>query len=89
MCQDQVTRIYNRMKSISQLISRKRHNKAYTNVFITLMTKMYDTAEAKYKYDKNSPKLSRAPQGRRLGDERLEVLVVLVALSELPRVGRN
>ena len=29
------------------------------------------------------------PQGRRLGDERLEVLVVLVALSELPRIGRN
>ena len=57
-------------------------------LFITLMTKMSDTAE-KYKYDKNSPKLSRAPQGRRLGDERLEVLVVLVALSELPRVGRN
>ena len=50
---------------------------------------MSDTAEVKYKYDKNSPKLSRAPQGRRLGDERLEVLVVLVALSELPRVGRN
>ena len=59
-------------------------------LFITLMTKMSDTAEAKYKYDKrNSPKLSRAPQGRRLGDERLEVLVVLVALNELPRVGRN
>ena len=53
------------------------------------MTKMSDTAEAKYKYDKNSPKLSRAPQERRLGDERLEVLEVLVALSELPRVGRN
>ena len=50
---------------------------------------MSDTAEAKYKYDKNSPKQSRAPQGRRLGDERLEVLVVLVALDELPRVGRN
>ena len=50
---------------------------------------MSDTAEAKYKYDKNSLKLSRAPQGRRLGDERLEVLVVLVALSELPRLGRN
>ena len=50
---------------------------------------MSDTAEAKYKYDKNSPKLSRVPQGRRLGDERLEVLVVLVALSELPRIGRN
>ena len=47
---------------------------------------MSDIAEAKYKYDKNSPKLRRAPQGRRLGDERLEVLV---ALSELPRVGRN
>ena len=50
---------------------------------------MSDTAEAKYKYDKNSPKLSRAPQGRRLGDKRLEVLVVLVALSELPNVGRD
>ena len=50
---------------------------------------MSDTAEAKYKYDKNSPKLSRAPQGRRLGDERLEVLVLLVALGELPRIGRN
>ena len=49
-------------------------------LFITLMTKMSDTAEAKYKYGKNSPKLSRAPQGRRMGDERLEVLVVLVAL---------
>ena len=47
------------------------------------------TAEAKYKYNKNSPKLSRVPQGRRLGDERLEVLVVLVALSELPRVSTN
>ena len=58
-------------------------------LFIILMTKMSDTAEAKYKYDRNSPKLSRAPQGRRLGDECLEVLVVLVALSELPRVGRN
>ena len=49
---------------------------------------MSDTAEAKYKYGKNSPKLSRAPQGRRLGDERLEVLVILIALSELARVGR-
>ena len=56
-------------------------------LFITLMTKMSDTAEAKY--DKNSPKPSRAPQGRRLGDEHLEVLVVLEALSELPRAGRN
>ena len=47
---------------------------------------MSDTAEAKYKYGKNSPKLSRAPQGRRLGDERLEVLVLLVAPGELLRV---
>ena len=30
-----------------------------------------------------------APQGRRLGDERLEVLVILVAPGELSRVGRN
>ena len=58
-------------------------------LFITLMTKMSDTAEAKYKYGKNSPKLNRAPQGHRLGDKHLEVLVVLVALSKLPRVGRN
>ena len=58
-------------------------------LFITLMTKMSDIVEAKYKYDRNSRrKLSRAPQGRRLGDERLEVLVLLVALSELPRIGR-
>ena len=52
---------------------------------------MSDTeyAEAKYKYDKNPPKLRRAPQGRRLGDERLEVLVLQVAPGELPHVGRN
>ena len=58
-------------------------------LFITIMTKCLNTAEAKYKYDKSSPKLSGAPQGRRLGDEHLEVLEVLVALDELPRVGRN
>ena len=50
---------------------------------------MSDTEEVKYKYKKNSPKLSRAPQGHRLGDERLEVLILLVALGELPRVGSN
>ena len=77
------------MNSISQHISRIRHNKANTNVIYYINDKMSDTAEAKYKYDKSSPKLSRAPQGRRLGDEHLEVLVVLEALSELPRVGRN
>ena len=32
---------------------------------------------------------SWAPQGRRLGDDCLEVLVLLVALGELLRVGRN
>ena len=77
------------MNSISQHISRIRHNKANTNIIYYINDKMSDTAEAKYKYDKNSPKLSRAPQGCRLGDECLEVLIVLVALSELPRVGRN
>ena len=56
---------------------------------IYINDKMSDTAEAKYKYDKNSPKLSRAPQGHRLVDECLEVLVLLVAPGELPRVGRN
>ena len=60
MCQEEVTRIYNRMNSISQHISRIRHNKANTNVFITLMTKISDTAEAKYKYEKE---LSEAEQG--------------------------
>ena len=53
------------------------------NVIYYTNDKMSDTAEAKYKYDKNSPKLRRAPQGRRLGDERLEVLVVLAV--EYPR----
>ena len=77
------------MNNISQHISRKSYNKANTNVIYYNNDKMSDTAEAKYKYDKNSPRLSRAPQGRRLGDECLDVLVVLVALSELPLVGRN
>ena len=45
------------------------------NVIYYNYDKKSDTAEAKYKYDKNSPKLSRAPQWRRLWDERLEVLV--------------
>ena len=65
-------------------ITQKDIIKRNTNVIYYNNDKMSDTAEAKYKYGKNSPKLSRAPQGRRLGDERLEVLVVLVALSEHP-----
>ena len=46
-------------------------------LFITLMTKMSDTAEAKYKKNTNKAlrSRSRAPQGRRPGDEHLEVLV--------------
>ena len=32
---------------------------------------------------------SRAPQGCRLGDDRLEVLVLLVALGELLHIARN
>ena len=39
---------------------------------------------------KTSTKLgSWVPQGRRLGDDRLEVLVLLVALGELLRVAGN
>ena len=39
---------------------------------------------------KTSTKLgSWAPQGHRLGDERLEVLILLVALGELLRVAGN
>ena len=48
----------------------KKNNKANTNVIYYINDKMSDTAEVKYKYDKSSPKLSRASQGRRLGDER-------------------
>ena len=59
-------------------------------LFITLMTKMSDTAEAKYK---NTIKLSEAEAGRHRDvdweTKHLEVLVVLVTLDELPRVGRN
>ena len=51
---------------------------------------MSDTAEAKYK---NTIKLSEAEAGRHRDvdweTKHLEVLVVLVALDELSRVGRN
>ena len=47
-------------------------------LFITLMTKCLIQSMRKHK---TSTKLgSWAPQGRRLGDERLEVLILLVAL---------
>ena len=57
-------------------------------LFITLMTKCLIQSMRKCKTYMITLG-SRAPQGRRLGDERLEVLVLLVALGELPRVGWN
>ena len=57
-------------------------------LFITIMTKCLIQSMRKHKtYTKSLE--SWAPQGRRLGDERQEVLVLLVAPGELPRVGRN
>ena len=56
-------------------------------LFITLMTKYL--IQRKRRIHIRRTLGSRAPQGRRLGDERLEVLIVLVAPGELPRVGRN
>ena len=54
-------------------------------LFITLMTKCLIQSIRKSKtYTKSLG--SWLPQGHRLGDECLEVLVLLVALSELPRV---
>ena len=59
-------------------------------LFITLMTKKCLIQRKRSTNTiKTLRKLSRAPQGHRLGDEHLEVLVVLVALDELPRVGKN
>ena len=57
-------------------------------LFITLMTKCLIQSMRKRKtYTKSLG--SWAPQGCRLGDERLKVLVLLVSLSELPRLGKN
>ena len=56
-------------------------------LFITLMTKCLMQSMRKRK---TSTKLgSWAPQGRRLGDDRLEVVILLVALRELLRVAGN
>ena len=57
-------------------------------LFITIMTKCLIQSMRKCKTYTKSLGIW-APQGRRLGDEHLEVLVHLVALGELPRVGRN
>ena len=68
----------------------KRYNKTNTNVIYYINDKK---CLIQRKRSTNTIKAlrswSRVPQGRRLGDEHLEVLVVLVALDELPRVGRN
>ena len=57
-------------------------------LFITLMTKCLIQSMQKHKtYTKSLG--SWAPQERRLGYECLEVLVLLVALGEVPRIGRN
>ena len=56
-------------------------------LFITLMTKCLIQSMRKRKI---STKLgSWAPQGRQLGNDRLEVFVLLVALGELPRIAGN
>ena len=54
---------------------------------MTWMTKCLIQRKRKNIYEDS--RRSWAPQGRRLEDERLEVLVLLVDLGELPRVGRN
>ena len=57
--------------------------------FILLMIKCLIQSMRKHKKHIREALRSMAPQGRRLGDERLEVLVLLVAPGELPRVGKN
>ena len=57
-------------------------------LFISLMTKCLIQSMRKRKtYTKSLG--SWAPQGCRLGDDRLEVLILLVALGELLRVAGN
>ena len=50
---------------------------------------MSDTAEVKYKYDKTLRSWVGRHRDVNWETKHLEVLVVLEALSELPRVGRN
>ena len=58
-------------------------------LFISLMTKCLIQSMRKRKKHIREALGSRTPQGRRLGDDRLEVLVLLVAPSELLRVTGN
>jgi hypothetical protein len=65
----------------------KRYNKASTNVIYYINDKMSNTNMRKRR---TSTKLwSWAPQGHRLGDDRLEVLILLVAPGELLRIAEN
>ena len=57
-------------------------------LFITIMTKCLIQSMRKRK-TQTKPLENWATHGRRLGEERLEVLVLLVAPGELPLVGRN
>ena len=73
---------------ITAHITRKDIIKRIHILFITIMTKgLIQSMRNRKTYTKSLE--SWAPQGRRLGDERLEVLVLLEAPGELPRVGRN
>ena len=56
-------------------------------LFITVMTKCLIQSTRKHKTGTELG--SWAPQGRRLGDDCLEVLVLLVAPGELLRVAGN
>ena len=58
-------------------------------IFITLMTIMSDTAEAKYKYDKKLSEAEQGATGTSTGRRTPRSPRFLIALSELPRVGRN
>ena len=58
-------------------------------LFITIMTKCLIQSMRKRKNKYVNSRRSWAPQGHRLGDERLEVLVLLVAPGELLRVAGN
>ena len=58
-------------------------------LFITLMTKCLIQSMRKRKKHIREALGSIAPQGRRLGDERLEVLILLAAPGELLRVAEN
>ena len=72
---------------ITAHITKKRYNKASTNVIYYINDKCLIQSMRKRK---TSTKLeSWAPQGRRLGDERLEVLVLLLAPGEILRVAGN